>query len=295
MRLYRFYVLYKFIKINILDIFYFKKKVMKTKSLIILFLIISATSFAQITERAKLKTANLMLQGNLPKAGNYGFFIQAGDLSAFLNPDLGANSLLNVKYYKTDNVVYRIGLTASKQSEFVSGTGDVALQSQYSDFKIKYSDRTYIINPGIEYHFSERNLFDIYAGSTAKLGFSRIKNVSELNNSSTNYTHETSSTGSVVYGLDAFVGTQIFIADLPIAIGLEYGLQAIGNGLNRTRVENETAINGKIYNQEYFTADPFAFPNLQNVLPTDKYQDLSARTFDLSNFFRFNLAYYFTR
>ena len=99
----------------------------------------------------------------------------------------------------------------------------------------------------------------------------------------------------MVYGLDAFVGTQIFIADLPIAIGLEYGLQAIGNGLNRTRVVNETAINGKIYNQEYFTADPTAFPNLQNVLPTDKYQDLSARTFDLSNFFRFNLAYYFTR
>ena len=132
----------------------------------------------------------------------------------------------------------------------------------------------------ISYHFSRLNILDVYVGAELPLGW-ETKNYKTV---STNYESQ-STKRSFVIGLGAFVGLQAYIADLPLAIGVEYGISSrLDTGL---KYKNEYTTN----NQTTITYSPTN--DFQHVMGNGTYDKLKARRGELGSQIRLTLSYYF--
>jgi hypothetical protein len=158
--------------------------------------------------------------------------------------------------------------------------------------------REYLIAPGIEKHFSSSNIWDVYAGGDVLIGFNKEKNMSneiyweddggDLIEGGRNF--QTSTTNAFVFGLGGVVGMNIFVAQLPVSVGIEYGLSAKWLFGDKTKVETEFAANASddVVTNEYYE-DP---DDLGNI-----YTDFSKRQFnmDTNHNVRLNINFYFSR
>ncbi|MFZ1693587.1 MAG: hypothetical protein WAT74_10350 [Flavobacteriales bacterium] len=107
-----------------------------------------------------------------------------------------------------------------------------------SEFEYKQSTREYMLVPGIEKHFSSSNIFDVYAGADLFLGFGRSRSVETYTfRDADNNSAHTMTTPYTIVGLGGVVGFNVFVLDLPIALGLEYGWGAFWQLGNRTKHE----------------------------------------------------------
>ena len=87
-------------------------------------------------------------------------------------------------------------------------------------------------------------------------------------------------------GLGAFVGIQAFIADLPLAIGAEFGISSkFDTGVKYKHVEEVTGND----TQTYYSSAIEDLPGYTNT----QYDSLKARTGEIGGQFRFTLTYYF--
>ena len=88
-----------------------------------------------------------------------------------------------------------------------------------------------------------------------------------------------------VIGIGAFIGIQAFIADLPLALGAEFGVSSRFDTGVKYKTVNEVTGNDT---QTYYSS---AIENLpgENV----DYDSLKARTGEIGGQFRFTLTYYF--
>lgn len=258
---------------------------MKTKSLFLALALAICTSFAasaQITTGEP--TAKVIRTGNRAKAGNFGLYI--GATSTMIGSMLDNNieitplPLLNLKYMTSDNFELRVGLEAYKLSEKISGEGLDANPGN-KEVKKKYGESTVMLYPGFAYHFSRLNILDVYIGAELPLGWDTYTN----KRIETDYTNNVTKR-SFVLGLGAFVGLQAYIADLPLAIGLEYGISSrLDTGLKYKTEEtrdNQTTIT-------YETDSNF----LPNVYSDDSYEKLQARKGEIGGQLRLTLSYYF--
>lgn len=260
----------------------------------ILFLILcafclSTATFAQITTGET--SAKKIKSGNRAQAGDFGIYV-GGTTEMFKdlfddNLNVKALPLINFKYMQNNNLELRLGLEFYKKT----GTTKAEIEDEY-DNKIMTTEsntrslesRNYVY-PGVAYHFSNKNLLDIYVGAEMPIGWERyaLKSNSEVDgDKSTNNV----SRGTFNIGLGAFIGIQAYIANLPLAVGFEYGISSMFHGRLRYKHVIEDSEGKK---QTYYTND---LPGNQGW-DGQYYDSLKIKQGEIGNQFRFTLTYYF--
>lgn len=199
---------------------------MKKVSFILCSLLCAMSVSAQLST-GKVNSTIIPRTGNRPQAGDMGFYIGASvsqvlDLINFNNSHADkatgygewywALPVLNLKYYATDNWETRIGFEFSCYSETnkTSMGGDTYKTATNCNF-------TRLL-PGAAYHFNTNNILDVYLGAQIPIGW----NINSEKTSGPDMTKKTTENAFVI-GAGIFGGLQVFIADLPFAIGVELG------------------------------------------------------------------------
>ncbi len=267
-------------------------------------------TFAQLSTRENNET-NVRI-GTRPEKGDavLQFSIpvvdQSGDNQAGLYSGTALNpgDMLTFKYYLQDDMVLRAGLRIAADNMRTNGTAaDSSESNLVTDFDIQenlkaMTSSEFNLMGGIEKHFTNSNIFDVYAGGEAVIGRGRDRMISNETLFNGDVINMESSTRTTVFGLGGVVGFNVFVAELPISLGLEYGLSAKWVFGGKTKVNEEVNIDGGAdYTAEYFTqeADGFGDPDLDSFLNTRQYSDLSRRSFNAgtNNTIRVNLNIYF--
>lgn len=203
-------------------------------------------SFASAQITTGEPVSRVIKNGNRPTAGTWGLFVgpsvtemidwvdnwSTNDESAYWK----GLPLINIKYYSSPKLEFRLGLQFySKSKSITTGTdefnseGDVT-QKYVTKNKMSEGESYNRITPGIAYHFSPHNLVDVYVGATIPIGFSTYSvnsSSKSIENGETLTAINNVSKNAFTIGLGAFVGLQFFVADLPLAFGVEYGLTGL--------------------------------------------------------------------
>ncbi len=208
------------------------------------------TMTAQISE-GEPHSSVIPRTGNRPQAGDWGIYIGAsvrqvmdiinahkGGDAVFIGEDVPAGFIngydsknnwwglpvLNLKYYATDRWEVRLGF------EFASKTLSNKYRIETDDVVVKRSNResqnfTRFL-PGFAYHFNTKNLLDVYLGAQMPIGWDSYRAKTKQDNDG-EVTYERNVCSQMVLGGGVFIGLQGFIADLPLAIGVEVGYSGI--------------------------------------------------------------------
>ncbi len=192
-----------------------------------------AVCFGMTAANAQITTgessSHVIRTGNRAQAGNFGIYLGAtSDIFKNIGDDgpssFSAIPLINLKYMKTDQLEYRLGIEWWKKtnsSEMPMPTGDYNEETGEMDTKTveqSTSKSHFMFYPGVAYHFSNKNLLDVYVGGELPFGWGRH---------CVDYDGEDESTGNFRIGLGAFIGLQAYIGNLPVAVGVEYGLSTM--------------------------------------------------------------------
>lgn len=237
------------------------------------------SSFAQISTGSP--SANVIKTGNRPEAGDWGLFVGVSysDFQNIFSDDVTFEGfpLVNLKYYTSENCELRLGMVFQGTSEKYSGdmmNGD----DSTTDISYKKSQGTNRLVPGIAYHFDSKNLLDVYLGANMPIGWNRYS-VKEI---SGDYEMTSKQTPFIV-GLGGFIGLQAFVADLPVAIGLEYGI-SFWKEFGKGKTKNTYSYDGT--EQEYYTYDG---------MNSSQFESLKSSSRTTSNEIRLTVSYYFNK
>lgn len=173
-------------------------------------LVVALPSFAQISEGEP--SARTIRTGNRLEKGTWGVYMGlTSDIVDGWTSVAGFHALpiIDVKYMVTDKWEVRAGIET--MGTFSNAKG----KTTATDVVNNEHDGMFRLSPGCAYHFSKKNILDVYAGAELPFGYNAYSYV-------TSTTKLTGSQFSI--GLGAFIGLQCFIANLPVALGLEYGL-----------------------------------------------------------------------
>lgn len=197
-----------------------KKQSLSFKSLILLItmFVITTPIMAQISEGEPY--SRTIRTGNRPTSGYWGIFIgpSLSEIYQIVDRDISwaGLPLVNVKHYFSDELEFRCGIQMSRSASKTSGN----LLEDKEQIKRKTQESFYRLSPGIAYHFSPKNLLDVYVGATLPFGLSGDKYINVYDGKN----YGTQKRTSFEIGLGAYIGLQCFVADLPVAVGFEYGL-----------------------------------------------------------------------
>ena len=259
---------------------------MKKKLLSITLALATTCSFAQLSEREN--DATMIKLGARPQAGNmaltFGFNFgglvdtnETGAASLFTGNFFAQGDFLTFKYFNSDDLAIRFAIRLSRHSNKIKG--DVADSSVYNltnfggTFESKTNDREYVLVPGIEKHFSNSNIFDVYTGADLYLGFGREDSVDSRVRSNGDFNKYEDKTTNKIVGVGGIVGFNLFVAHLPVSIGLEYGLNLKWEIGGKTKVNVDDKVGNVSTSAEYYldSDDP-------NSL---KYKKLKKSKFDM--------------
>lgn len=226
-------------------------------------------------------SSKVIRTGNRAQAGNFGIYLGATS-EIFKNigasgTEFSAIPLINLKYMKTDQLEYRLGFEwydkYTSENTF-SGEDDEIKHSVTS------SESKFMFYPGVAYHFSPKNLLDVYVGAEVPIGFGTLGNhtfVDGLEGEDAENVETRSGHTAKVFrmGAGAFIGLQAYIANLPIALGVEYGVSTLYNH----------------YYQGTFEKDGYFLSEIDaKSIDTQR----SATKWKLGNQVRVTLSYYFS-
>lgn len=190
-------------------------------------------------------TSSVLKMGNRPTAGDWGIYvgIAYSDFESIFATDMSFEGfpLVNVKHYLNDNLEARFGLQLQGVTTTISSESEYDLESVTlnSKYKSSVSDATRRFRPGIAYHFSNKNLLDVYVGAEIPFGWNKSTVTYQEVEGSSEYEsfNKEISNSPFFIGVGAFIGLQCFVADLPLAFGIEYGLLGIKEfGYDKTKV-----------------------------------------------------------
>lgn len=239
---------------------------------------------AQLSER--VNNPSTFRMGTRPTQGNWGFSVaySVADNDALTDGEAAIESflpLISIKHYWRDDIVLSLGFKNFKTSKQFSGDLDPDENGGLERYEWKDVTAKNYLQLGFEKHFLVSNIMDPYVSVSIPLGYWR-----ESNGSKSEFTNGTVSNlrsrFSFYYGFELSIGTKIFIADLPIAIGVEGGMTGYGLMGDKYKVEG-TDGSGDSYT--YYTTDLDA---------TGKtFTDLSSGSYQAGGFARVSIAYYF--
>lgn len=214
---------------------------MRKSSLLLVALMAVSTAFAQIST-GEVNSSVIPRTGNRPQAGDFGLylgasvtqvmdFIKLNKDTKFTENSFWALPAINLKYYFTDNWEGRLGFQFA-----CKGTTD-KLTPDGGDWEKTTSDVNYTrFLPGCAYHFNTKNILDVYLGAQMPIGFNLIQDKYATDGYS-----KANKNNQFVIGAGIFFGLQIFVADLPFAIGIETGYSGTASfsAGDRTIVNND--------------------------------------------------------
>lgn len=285
------------------------KTIMKKILLFTAFVALTVSqSFAQLTERENYDTK--LSLGTRPQAGNgvlQFYYNMGGDGLAAKGQEKSLGSLtssalnqdfLTYKYYLSDDVVLRAGLRwhidndKMKGSQADSSAYNIITPSSRQDVRQAWNYRDFAIAGGLEKHFTNSNIFDVYAGGELILGGSRERMRNEVDYQNGDKNYETKTTSSRLVGFGLVTGFNVFVAELPLSIGLEYGLNGAWLFGDKTKVVSESTVGSTSISGEWYEQAEDAFGNLD----TKRYSSLSKRNFQMNTSYdlRLSLNIYFS-
>ena len=230
--------------------------------------------------------------------GTFGLYVGAESNLFNDRPNTGFHVLpiVNLKYMATDNLELRMGMKFWKQRESLYGKIDAdestGMTAEKADNKWVEADNQF--RPGFAYHFTKSNLLDVYAGIEGIIGWRR----NNITLESTEYLDVKSYTNvrnrNIQFGASAFIGLQAFIARLPLALGLEYGVSTMWDGALKTRTSTKNGDNDAIIK---YTADAAQLTNVNiaSQQGATAWDGLKARKGAWGSQIRLTLSYYFNR
>lgn len=242
--------------------------------------------YAQLTTGKP--SAKEIRTGNRAQAGDFGLYlgVTSNMFKDMFDGDikLTALPLINLKYMVSNQFETRLGIELYKSSERLKGDalsmGESGNSSTYF-LDNKYAKSQAMFYPGVAYHFSKKNLLDVYVGAELPIGWNSDKTIREEDGAKMSITKN-----SFVIGLGAFIGLQAYIANLPLAVGVEYGISSrFDTGL---KYKNEYSGEGE--SQTYYTADLENFKHLES---NERFDNLKAKKGEIGSQFRLTLTYYF--
>lgn len=249
-------------------------------------IVASGTMFGQLTQGEP--TAKKIRTGNRAEAGDFGLYLGvSSDMFKNIFKDdieISPLPLVNFKYMMTDQWEARIGVEFSKTKEKIGG--DALIGSEETvDYNCKQVVSDNRISPGFAYHFSRHNILDVYAGAELPFGWTRNSVYGEDDESS----FSTTKNGFQI-GLGAFIGLQAHIADLPLAIGVEYGISTMfDSGLKYKSKYKDGNTEQTSYSPDL---DSFS-ESFKGNIDYNNFDSLKARRGEVGNQFRITLTYYF--
>lgn len=231
------------------------------KNVFLTLIAVCLVSFASAQITTGEPVSRIIKNGNRPTQGTWGLFIGPSVTEMVDWVDNWSTKdnnnywmgipLVNVKYYASSRLELRLGLQFYSKGENTTMKNDEVIENgtvtqEKSNGRISNGESYNRITPGIAYHFSPHNLVDVYVGATLPIGINTYT-VKERNesvvNSETLKTMNNVSRNVFTIGLGAFVGLQFFVADLPLAFGLEYGFTGLakfgGNYKHKTQTSGD--------------------------------------------------------
>jgi len=212
--------------------------------------------------------------GNRPQAGDFGLYYGVGssDIITLIGGSAYPLPVFNFKYFLSNQLELRVGLDGNMESEWFKGKRQG--ESEKSGSSESY--KSFYVMPGVAYHFSKHNIIDVYAGAEAVLGYyGRTDKDFDKGAGTKDYLIR----NSCRLGITPFVGLQCFIANLPMAIGVEYGLSASAYLGEKYKYVVETGGSKQVY----YTP----------VSNSTQYDKLSAGNSYLEHDIRIIFSYYF--
>ncbi len=86
--------------------------------------------------------------------------------------------------------------------------------------------------------FKYTNIFDVYTGTDLVIGKSKELNQQDETYINDYFSNYKSRTSYFAFGITPFVGLNVFVLDLPISLGIEYGFNALWKFGGATKVES---------------------------------------------------------
>lgn len=231
-----------------------------TFSLVAMLLVVSS-AMAQISTGEPYSSV-IPRTGNRPQQGDWGLYIGASatQIMDLVNYNQEVNSsldfldrssvfwaipIVNIKYYVRDSWELRCGFEFACQTE--SQTLKLANDTKtIGTSKLKTESNFTRFLPGFAYHFNTSNILDVYMGAQMPLGWEVSMTKNNSNDAMNNSELRKTRMGTFVIGGGVFVGLQVFVADLPFAIGVEGGYSGMARlgGVAKTThtVDNKTQV-----------------------------------------------------
>jgi hypothetical protein len=265
-------------------------------SMLVLALMFFATnSFAQLSTR--VNDTSIIKLGGRPLAGDMAFsfsypIVKDGTFGLHLNKNLVQyNDYISYKYYLTDKLVLKLGLMFFKSSARTAGTtNDTALFGiEKNDYLV--NKRQYSIVPGVEKHFALGNIFDIYVGGNLNLGFGKNSEINDISLVNGDYNNYTAKRNTTLVGLGGVIGVNVFIANLPLSIGLKYNFNSDWTLGGKWKVKESSKVGTTEISKDYFLQDEDAKGNV-DILQYDK---LKRNLWDTNQEIRVVLNVYFSK
>ena len=246
-------------------------------------------------------TATTIKTGNRPDAGTFGLYFGGALLLHGEKPYFMPS--INLKYFASKKLEIRASLDVYSNSYSYSGRAIGA--GIYDDDKQLYKlskggtfggalSSHFTLAPGFAYHFSNSNILDVYVGAEVPLGIRSYSNTSVASGDNAPGGNATTNITATPFhlGLNALIGLQAFIGNLPLAIGFEYGL---GLGADLGYKYKVVSVEGD--NKATYYVDGSAMQTVAGVNALDnaatKFANLSSSQAEIDHFFRVTLSYYF--
>lgn len=241
-------------------------------------------AFAQISDGNP--TFRTIRTGNRPQKGTYGIYLgmSLSQMQAISDDELKWDGIpiINLKYFASDNLEWRASFVANNTTR-KNIKGEIeGFDGKSYDIREKDRDGGIYLTPGVAYHFNSKNILDIYVGGALPLGYSYDNYVLKLDNDH----NGTCKRSSFDLGLEGFIGIQCFVADLPLALGLEYGFSGV---INFGQKYKNIYVDGEGDEQVFYTVDK---PNGADVT---EYTKLKSKKGRFGSDFRITISYYFNK
>jgi hypothetical protein len=269
----------------------------KILPILILLIVFNLKGYSQLSDR--VNSPSTFKVGTRPLKGNFGisFGISTADVKDIINIvtdsiQYKGTPLVTFKYYVTDNIVARMGFKVSNTSKTIKGLVDPLVDGSLLTERNEIDNfSSFLLTPGIEYHFATTNLLDVYLGGLIPFGITSKEFVDDARYSTGGYDLYTRTLRSFTYGYEMFAGLQAFIADLPVAIGFDFGFAGLGHLKDKYKHELKVSAGGVTINQTFYTKDPVPVAGLSFT----KYRDLTSKNFKLEGSIRLTVTYFFNK
>lgn len=213
------------------------------------------------------------------------------DAGTYVFNTLSPGSMLTAKYWQTDDLVYRGAFRFAADNSRSSGTAaDSSSSNPITDFDVSENRkvsimREYTLAGGLEKHFTNSNIWDAYVGAEAIVGLAKDKTIDEEDYFNGDKDYMTRTTSSTVLGFAGIMGFNAYIAELPVAVGLEWqwGGKWFFGGATKVKQELEIDAADISINAEWTEkpTDGLGNPDLNSNGVSRQYSDYSSRDFNM--------------